>query len=125
VLVKGKTIHILAMHPTPPAFDGAEDRNGKRNHDEIRLMADYLSPNEGAYIYDDNNEKVSLEADANFVLVGDFNAADVGDKYRVGVIEQLLNHRLYLVSLCLKAREVLNRSIVNTATALQQVGGLG
>jgi endonuclease/exonuclease/phosphatase family metal-dependent hydrolase len=94
VLVKGKTIHILAMHPTPPAFDGAEDRNGKRNHDEIRLMADYLSPNEGAYIYDDNNEKVSLEADANFVLVGDFNAADVGDKYRVGVIEQLLNHPL-------------------------------
>lgn len=92
VVVNDKIIHILAMHPTPPAFDGAEDRNGKRNHDEIRFMADYLSPNEGTYIYDDNNEKVSLEADANFVLMGDFNAADVGEKYRVGVIEQLLDH---------------------------------
>lgn len=94
VLVDGKTIHILAMHPTPPTFDGAEDRNGKRNHDEIRFMADYLSPDKGAYIYDDKLEKASLKAGANFILMGDFNAADMGDKYRPGVIEQLINHPL-------------------------------
>ena len=38
------TLHLLASHPTPPAFDGAEDRNGRRNHDEIRFWNDYLTP---------------------------------------------------------------------------------
>ena len=39
--VDGEIIHLLACHPTPPVFDGAEDRNGRRNHDDIRLWADY------------------------------------------------------------------------------------
>ncbi|WP_394222050.1 endonuclease/exonuclease/phosphatase family protein [Alteromonas gracilis] len=94
VKVGEKTVHILAMHPTPPNFDGEEDRNGKRNFDEIRLMADYLSPEKGGYIYDDRGEKASLTNDTRFVLVGDFNAADIGDKYREGVIEQLTEHEL-------------------------------
>ena len=94
VKVGDKTVHILAMHPTPPNFDGSEDRNGKRNYDEIRLMADYLSPDKGTYIYNDNGEKVSLTENARFVLVGDFNAADIGDKHREGVIEQLTEHPL-------------------------------
>lgn len=38
--VDGTTIHVLAAHPTPPSFDGAEQRNKKRNFDEIRLWAD-------------------------------------------------------------------------------------
>ncbi|MFY9714665.1 MAG: endonuclease/exonuclease/phosphatase family protein, partial [Microbacterium sp.] len=38
---KNKTVHFLVSHPTPPTFDGAEDRNGTRNHDEIRFWADY------------------------------------------------------------------------------------
>ncbi len=88
------TVHILAMHPTPPNFDGDEDRNGKRNADEIRLMADYLTPDKGMYITDDKGEHVSMTPDARFVLVGDFNAADVGPKYRPGVIEQLTKHPL-------------------------------
>ena len=29
--------HLLTFHATPPVFDGPEDRNGKRNHDEVRL----------------------------------------------------------------------------------------
>ena len=37
-----RTVHFLVSHPTPPVFDGAEDRNGRRNHDEIRFWADYL-----------------------------------------------------------------------------------
>ena len=94
IKVVDKTVHVLAMHPTPPNFDGNEDRNGKRNFDEIRLMADYLSPNKGAYIYDDTGEKVSLANNTRFVLVGDFNAADIGDKHREGVIEQLTEHPL-------------------------------
>ncbi len=31
-------------HPTPPVFDGPEDRNGRRNFDEIRFWADYVRP---------------------------------------------------------------------------------
>ena len=37
-----KTVHFLVSHPTPPVFDGPEDRNGKRNFDEIRFWADYV-----------------------------------------------------------------------------------
>ena len=39
-----ETVHFLVSHPTPPVFDGPEDRNGTRNHDEIRFWADYVGP---------------------------------------------------------------------------------
>ncbi|ASD67341.1 endonuclease [Pseudoalteromonas piscicida] len=90
--VNGKLFHLLAMHPTPPVFDGEEDRNGNRNHDEIRLMADYIDPKRSQYIYDDNGAKGGLKSDARFIIVGDLNAADKGDKHRPGVIEQLLDN---------------------------------
>ncbi len=52
-----KPVHFLVSHPTPPTFDGAEDRNGTRNHDEIRFWADYVSGGRHAsYIYDDEGE---------------------------------------------------------------------
>ena len=51
-LPNGSELHVFCSHPTPPVFDGPEDRNGKRNHDEIRFWMDYLS-NE-PYIVDDN-----------------------------------------------------------------------
>lgn len=39
----GKTLRLLAYYAGPPAFDGPEDRNGRRNHDEtafwLRLLA--------------------------------------------------------------------------------------
>ena len=44
VLIDGKVVHFLTSHPTPPVFDGPEDRNGTRNFDEIRLWADYITP---------------------------------------------------------------------------------
>ena len=37
--VDGSILHVLAAHPTPPTFDGVEDRNGLRNHDEIRFWS--------------------------------------------------------------------------------------
>ncbi len=37
-----REVHFLVSHPTPPVFDGPEDRNGKRNFDEIRFWADYV-----------------------------------------------------------------------------------
>lgn len=41
--VNGTTVHVLAAHPTPPSFDGAEQRNKKRNFDEIRIWSDYIA----------------------------------------------------------------------------------
>lgn len=35
-------VHLLAFHAGPPVFDGPEDRNGKRNHDEIMFWVHYL-----------------------------------------------------------------------------------
>ena len=46
-LPDGRILHLLASHPTPPVFDGSEDRNGRRNHDEIRFWADYVTPGAG------------------------------------------------------------------------------
>lgn len=35
-------ITILTYHATPPVFDGPQDRNGKRNHDETAFWTQYL-----------------------------------------------------------------------------------
>ena len=59
-------IHIIAAHPTPPTFDGSEDRNGKRNHDEIRFISDYLSSE--PYIYDDQGRKGGIDQGSRFVV---------------------------------------------------------
>ncbi|MDD9207083.1 endonuclease/exonuclease/phosphatase family protein [Georgenia sp. 10Sc9-8] len=86
-----QTIHVLAAHPTPPTFDGPEDRNGRRNHDEIRFWADYVAGAE--YIYDDAGVTGGLKAGERFVIAGDYNADPYdGDSY-AGAIDQLLDHR--------------------------------
>lgn len=79
VKVSGTTIHVLASHPTPPVFDGPENRNGKRNHDEIRFWTDYLTPENASYIYDDNGRFGGLANDRAFVVLGDFNASAEGE----------------------------------------------
>ena len=61
VTVGGHTVHVLASHPTPPTFDGPEDRNGRRNHDEIRFWADYITPGAARYIVDDAGRKGGLK----------------------------------------------------------------
>jgi len=71
--IAGRTLHILASHPTPPTFDGPEDRNGRRNHDEIRFWADYITPDVGGYIYDDQGGRGGLAAGERFVIMGDLN----------------------------------------------------
>jgi hypothetical protein len=86
VVIKNKTLHILASHPTPPVFDGPEDRNGKRNHDEIRFWNDYISPQKSAYIYDDKGNKGGLGTHNRFVILGDLNASNTdGDAVKDGI----------------------------------------
>ena len=92
IQVNGETIHILASHPTPPTFDGAEDRNGKRNHDEIRFWADYITPGKGNYIYDDAGKTGGINAGSSFVIMGDQNADPLdGDSFD-NAIRQLLQN---------------------------------
>jgi myo-inositol-hexaphosphate 3-phosphohydrolase len=92
ILVNGQTIHVLASHPTPPVFDGPEDRNGKRNFDEIRFWADYVTPGQGSYIYDDNGNSGGLATGSSFVIMGDQNAdPNDGDSYNSAVLQLLQN----------------------------------
>ncbi len=92
IQIDGKTIHALVSHPTPPTFDGAEDRNGKRNHDEIRFWSDYVTPGKGGYIYDDQGRTGQLAADASFVIIGDQNADPKdGDSYQNAILQLLEN----------------------------------
>lgn len=73
IAIGERTVHALVAHPTPPVFDGPGNFNGKRCHDEIRLLADYVA---GAnYMYDDSGRCGGLNGDASYVLLGDMNAA--------------------------------------------------
>jgi 3-phytase/alkaline phosphatase D len=94
VQIDGETVHVLAAHPTPPVFDGVEDRNGLRNHDEIRLFADYVDPAESAYIYDDNGTFGGLGENERFVIVGDYNADPFDGDSANDAIRQLLDNAL-------------------------------
>lgn len=73
-LASGETIHVLCSHPTPPAFDGSEGRNKRRNHDEIRFWRDYIDPTRTTTIVDDKDTAGPLATDAFFIIVGDLNA---------------------------------------------------
>lgn len=86
----GRVVHVLASHPTPPAFDGEEQRNVLRNHDEIRFWADYIAGD--TYMVDDSGRRGGLEQDALFVIMGDLNADPDEGGSREGAIESLLNH---------------------------------
>lgn len=54
VTARDRPLHLLAYAATPPVFDGPEDRNGRRNHDETMFWLDHLP-------------------DAPFVVLGDTN----------------------------------------------------
>lgn len=75
VEIAGERLHLLVSHPTPPVFDGPEDRNGRRNHDEIRFWADYVSAAEETdYHVDDAGTRGDLERGKRFVILGDLNS---------------------------------------------------
>jgi hypothetical protein len=95
IRIRGKTVHFLVSHPTPPVFDGPEDRNGTRNHDEIRFWADYVAGgSRGGYIYDDGGRRGGLEPGARFVIAGDQNSDPLDGDSIPGSIQQLLDHPL-------------------------------
>ena len=74
-------MRLLCWYATPPVFDGPEDRNGRRNHDEaafwLRLLAGELTwpPPEGP-----------------FVLLGQSNLDPVDGEGLRGAMDALLDH---------------------------------
>jgi hypothetical protein len=93
IQVGRKTVHFLVSHPTPPVFDGPEDRNGRRNADEIRFWADYISwPFRGRYIYDDQGRRGGLRPFERFVIAGDQNSDPLDGDSIPGAAQQLLDH---------------------------------
>lgn len=86
------TLHLLVSHPTPPAFDGPEGRNQRRNFDEIGFWSRYLDQDET--LVDDSGGTGGWNG-APFLVAGDLNA----DPLRYGIsfqgttaIGQLLEH---------------------------------
>jgi endonuclease/exonuclease/phosphatase family metal-dependent hydrolase len=72
--VNGHELHLLVHHPSPPVFDGPEDRNGMRNFDENRFWVEYLSGDGRKFIVDDKGVAGGLKTGASFVIAGDLNA---------------------------------------------------
>jgi hypothetical protein len=112
VRIGKKTVHFLVAHPTPPVFDDPPqfppgvDFNGKRNHDEIRLWADYISPGKAGYIYDDAGRRGGLKPGELFVIAGDYNSDPLDGDSIPGSAQLLLEHPL-----------------VNTKTTPSSLGG--
>ena len=93
VKVGKHTLHLLISHPTPPAFDGPEDRNGRRNHDEIRFWADYLVMGPEGYMRDDQGRQGGL-LNGLFVIMGDLNSDPLDGASLHDGIGMLLDHHM-------------------------------
>ena len=78
-LPDGGTLTLLAWHGSPPVFDGPEDRNGRRNHDEATFWSRLL---EGALPYP--------PPEGPLVLLGDANLDPVDGDGRAAALEALL-----------------------------------
>lgn len=89
IRIGGRTVHFLVSHPTPPVFDGAEDRNGTRNHDEIRFWGDYVRPGRAGYVYDDLGRRGGLKPGSMFVIAGDQNSDPLDGDSVPGSTQQL------------------------------------
>ncbi|MBL8888489.1 MAG: endonuclease/exonuclease/phosphatase family protein [Planctomycetaceae bacterium] len=115
-------LHLVAAHPTPPVFDGPEDRNGLRNHDEIRLLADLLDPSAGAYLVDDQGRRGGLADDARFVVAGDMNADPKDGDSTNQSIQQLLGHPKINGDIGPRSNGAAQAAIAQGGINLQQTG---
>ncbi len=91
MLPDGSRLHLLASNPTPPAFDGPEGRNRRRNHDEIAFWAEYL---DGAPFADDAG-RTAGPPEGPVVVLGNLNAdPEDGDGLHDGIARLLAHPRL-------------------------------
>jgi hypothetical protein len=73
-------ITLLTYHATPPVFDGPEDRNGRRNHDETIFWVHHLAG------------VIGTPPTHPFILLGDANLDPTGGDGRGDAIAALLSH---------------------------------
>jgi len=87
-------LHFLVSHPTPPVFDGPEDRNGARNADELRLWREYLDndPADRGWLCDDQGRCGGLADGERFVIAGDLNNDPNDGDGRHEAIRALIDH---------------------------------
>ncbi|MFU8778496.1 MAG: endonuclease/exonuclease/phosphatase family protein [Roseovarius sp.] len=78
VLLPSGPLQVMTFHATPPVFDGPEDMNGRRNHDEIRFWQLYL---DGAF---------GPPPQGRFVIMGHANLDPEADAGRPEVLRALL-----------------------------------
>lgn len=81
LLPGGGRLHLLCFYAGTPVFDGPEDRNGRRNHDEVMFWVRYL---DGAL--------ENPPPDAPVVILGDANLDPHDGGGRRGAIRALLAH---------------------------------
>lgn len=77
VEVEGQVLRLLTTHATPPVFDGPEDRNGRRNEDELRFWQWQIE---------------SGAVEPPFALIGVFNADPVRGDARRDTLLTMLDH---------------------------------
>lgn len=77
-LPDGRRLNVMTFHAAPPVFDGPEDRNGRRNHDEIRLWQLLL------------DGRLGPVPEAPFVIAGDANLDPGQGEGRKQAIRSLL-----------------------------------
>ncbi len=88
-------IHVLASHPTPPSFDGPENRNGLRNKAELDLWNAYLSAPDARWLCDDGGQCGGLKPQESFVILGDLNAdPQDGDGEHAGIANLIAHPRV-------------------------------
>lgn len=73
---RGQThpVHVLLGHADPPVFDGPEDRNGRRNRDELRLWETIISETEGPFLFMANTNLDPERGDGYRAAMGDILA---------------------------------------------------
>jgi 3-phytase len=118
IQIDGKTVHFLVSHPTPPVFDGPEDRNGRRNFDEIRFWADYITPGRSGYIYDDNGVGGGLKPGELFVIAGDENSDPLDGDSIPGSIQQLIENPLVNAKVTPSSAGAVEASVLQDAANL-------
>ena len=79
VLDDGQRLHLLTWHATAPVFDGPEDRNGRRNHDEAAFWLAYLE------------NRLAEAPPQNFVLLGIANTDPYDGDGRPEALRSLLS----------------------------------
>lgn len=81
ILPDGRSLRLLAFYASPPIFDGPEDRNGRRNHDEAAFWLRLL-----------NGDLVWPPPARPFILLGQTSLDPMDGEGRPEALRALLSH---------------------------------